>query len=300
MKQVSGVEFKPGSKEELLPDFDADFPYICTCSGLRDGNTVPWHWHTAVELFYVESGCLEYSTPSMQHRFPAGSGGLINTNVPHTARGSQTLFPVRQLLHLFDPMLIAGHHESLIEEKYVLPLTAAPQAELIALHPEDPIQAEILELLRRSYEIPSNAPGYELRIRAVLSDIWLRLLDAAAPQLAKKQRSSPASDQIKTILVHIHEHYAERLTVQELAKAVSISPRSCFNLFKTYLHTTPMEYVTSYRLRTACRMLVQTSESVTAISSACGLGSSSYFGKLFREKMGCTPLEYRGRHKNSP
>lgn len=40
-------------------------------------------------------------------------------------------------------------------------------------------------------------------------------------------------------------------------------------------------------------MLAKGHESVTVISHACGLGSSSYFGKVFREYAHCTPVEYR-------
>lgn len=293
MKNVDKVEFKPGSKEELLPDFDAAFPCIATCTGLREGVSAPWHWHKAAELFYMESGSLEYITPSSQHLFPAGTGGFININVPHMTRAYNVTSSDRQLLHLFDPALIAGHPGSRIEQKYVLPLTSSAQAEIIALDPEDPRQAELLELLKGSFTLSEQDPGYELRIRSVLSQIWLGLLETARPQLESKAKTDKASDQIKQMMVYVHEHYAEKISISQLAGAACISERSCFELFRSRLHTSPLEYIQSYRLRMACRMLAQTDEPITAVGSACGLGSSSYFGKVFREQMGCTPLEYR-------
>ena len=45
------------------------------------------------------------------------------------------------------------------------------------------------------------------------------------------------------------------------------------------------------RLQAACQMLARSEMSLTEIGRASGLGSSSYFGKLFREAMGCTPSE---------
>ena len=62
-----------------------------------------------------------------------------------------------------------------------------------------------------------------------------------------------------------------------------------FRVFHDCLHTTPVEYIKAYRLQAACRMLVRGQEPVTVISHACGLGSSSYFGKVFREYAHCTP-----------
>ena len=94
-------------------------------------------------------------------------------------------------------------------------------------------------------------------------------------------------------MVYIHEHYPEKITVPEIAAAAFLSERECFRLFRDCLHMTPVEYIKSYRLQIACQMLAGGREPVTAISHACGLGSSSYFGKVFREYAQCTPTQYR-------
>ncbi len=126
------VEFKPGSREELQPDFNESFPHIITQASFREGVSAPWHWHQAVELFYIESGTLEYITPGGQHLFHAGSGGFVNSNVLHATKGHQIRPGDGHLLHLFDPVLISGSPGSRIEETYVLPLTTAPELELLA------------------------------------------------------------------------------------------------------------------------------------------------------------------------
>lgn len=41
------------------------------------------------------------------------------------------------------------------------------------------------------------------------------------------------------------------------------------------------------------RLLTHTADSVTEISEACGFGTISYLGKMFHEKTGVTPSEYR-------
>ena len=74
MKNIHNIEFYNDSKEELLPGFANDFPYIASRAELDNyaGRYVPWHWHKAVELFYMESGSLEYDTPGGGVLFPAG------------------------------------------------------------------------------------------------------------------------------------------------------------------------------------------------------------------------------------
>lgn len=129
MRLVHSIEFWSGSKEEKLPAFSRDFPYIASRVELDRfvGGLVPWHWHKAIELFYMESGEVEYHTPKGKTVFPAGSGGMVNSNVLHMTRSNRKIDSNVQLLHIFDTSLIAGEEGSLIESKYIMPLIAAPQ-----------------------------------------------------------------------------------------------------------------------------------------------------------------------------
>lgn len=276
----------------MLPELDESFPCLTDRYGLYAGEMAPWHWHKGVELFYVESGCVEYIAPSERAVFTGGMGGMINANAPHMAEG------VREGVqhgHMFDPLLIAGSAGSWIEKKYVLPLVAAPQVEMIALTPDNPDHARALALLKESFGLDGEQPGYELRLRSALSEIWLELLKIAGPRLSQTQRGSRESEQLRLILVYIHEHYGEKLNVRGLARIAMISERACYSLFREHMHTSPMEYVETHRIRMACRMLAWSGASVADIGAACGLGAGGRFGQVFRKHMGCTPRQYRKR-----
>ena len=110
MKNIHNIEFYNGSKEELLPGFANDFPYIASRAYLDKyiGRSVPWHWHKAMELFYMESGALEYYTPGGKVCFPAGSGGLVNSNVLHATKAISQSEKNIPILHIFDASLLAG------------------------------------------------------------------------------------------------------------------------------------------------------------------------------------------------
>lgn len=295
MKNISSIAFHTGSKEELLPGFTNDFPYIASRSELDKyiGHYVPWHWHKAVELFYMESGSLEYHTPGGKILFPAGSGGLVNSNILHMTRAVSQIEKTSQLLHIFDVSLLGGNQGSQIEHKYITPVVTAPQLEIIPLFPGNSEEEKILERIREAFHFSSEEFGYEMRLREALSEIWLMLFELSRPILGKSEQPDKSNDKIKLLLVYIHEHYAEKISVAELAAAAYLSERECFRLFHNYLHTTPAEYIKTYRLQAACQMLANGSEPITVIGHACGLGSSSYFGKVFREYAHCTPLEYR-------
>ena len=117
--------------------------------------------------------------------------------------------------------------------------------------------------------------------------------------IEKKKTSTRANDRIKLMMVYVHENFADKITVSDLAKVGYISERDCFRVFQECLHMTPIEYITNYRLQKACYMLVHSKDTISAISQECGLGSGSFFGKTFREHMGMTPMEYRKKWRNS-
>ena len=272
MQIIHSIQLHSGSNEENLPGFTPEFPYIASRAELDHYREffVPWHWHKAVELFYMESGEIRYHTPGGTEVFPAGTGGMVNSNVLHMTEMLSRTEENVQYLHIFDPVLIAGAYGNLIEKKYVTPLAAASQLELIRLTPDIPEQAEILTMIRQAFRLDENEFGYE----------------ETAPD-------RKADDKIKTMMIYIHDHFAEKISVRDLAEAAFLSERECYRVFQSCLHMTPTEYLTSIRLQMACRMLAETRESVTDIGHACGLGSSSYFGKTFREHTGYAPLEYR-------
>lgn len=54
-----------------------------------------------------------------------------------------------------------------------------------------------------------------------------------------------------------------------------------------------MDYVNFYRIQIALEMLTSTTRTITEISEMCGFSSLSYFGKVFRQHTGVTPVQYR-------
>ena len=301
MKVVRSVQLKPGSYEEILPDFSPEFPYIASYVELHRhiGRQSPWHWHKEVEIFYMEEGELEYDTSGGKMCFAAGSGGFVNSNILHMTKVKEGVKTAVAKLHIFDPLFISGQAGSIIDQKYVMPLTASSGIEIIGLYPDNPEQKRLLELLRRSFELTEEEDAYEIRLRGLLSELWFEFLKMAEPLSGKDKYDNSSGEKIKMMMAFIHSHFSEKISVADIAAAGYVSERECFRIFQECLKMTPVEYMTGYRIQKACYGLAGNDEPVTAIGHACGLGSSSYFGKVFREHIGCTPVEYRRRWRNN-
>ena len=299
MRDIYNIEIQSGSKEEKLPGYTADFPYIAS-RGLLDrypGKTVPWHWHRTVELFYMKSGKLEYYTPNGTYFFQKGDCGFINSNILHKTKALPDTDENIQLLHLFDPYFIAGEQSSRIARKYVLPVISSPGFDVLMIPGEASETKQLAEKIRVSFDLDETETGYEIKLRECLSEIWLDLLTLAAPRIGENQAAAKTDSQIKNMMVYIQEHYAEKINVAMIAEDSYLSERECYRIFQKSIHMSPVEYLTNYRIQAACHMLTEDKENLTVIAQNCGFGSSSYFGKIFKECMGCTPLEYRKKVK---
>lgn len=244
MKNIQSIQLIEGSNEELLPGFSPDFPYIAS-RALLDRYlepATPWHWHRTVELFYMESGTLEYTTPNGKWVFPAGSGGFVNSNILHTSRiipsGGETV----QLLHLFEPELLSGGQASRIDSKYIRPLTAAAGIEMIVLSSDDAVQAELLKKIRAVFDLDEDSWGYEFTLRQQLAEIWLALFDLARPEMEQRSIARDSDEKMKAMMRYIHAHYPDSISVDALAKEAHISKRVCYRLFREQFGCTPAAY----------------------------------------------------------
>ena len=97
----------------------------------------------------------------------------------------------------------------------------------------------------------------------------------------------------------IYSHYSEKITLDDIAAAGAVSRSKCSKVFKQYLHKSPIDFLNLYRLEVATRLLKNTRESISSISSSCGFGQQSYFNRMFGRTYGCTPREYRDKFANA-
>ena len=65
--------------------------------------------------------------------------------------------------------------------------------------------------------------------------------------------------------------------------------------FKSQVHMTLIEYINYYRIGAACDQLLSGSEPVSSIATGCGYSNISYFNRMFRKYMHCTPEKSTGK-----
>ena len=283
------------------PIISEGFPYWVNHYPLHAApdHSYPWHWHTELELFYIHEGAIDYYVPSGLFRAQQGDVGLINSGALHMTRCSQNQISIAAE-HIFSPIFISAGSGSDIETKYVLPITNSA-LDLVLLPAASPIAQQIRPLMQQIYDVcQQKEPGFEILTRSLISEVWLLFYQYIESRgLLYHSDGSTDSRRVKEMMHYIHQHYASKITLDDIAQAAHIGARECCRCFQRQLGLSPFEYLIDYRIGIACTMLRQTDLSIMDIANQSGFSGSSYFGKLFKEKLHCSPSYYRRKCKKN-
>lgn len=106
-----------------------------------------------------------------------------------------------------------------------------------------------------------------------------------------------ADPQMAAAIGAIHADPAARWTVRALAERAGMSRTTFTQRFKETVGTSPVEYLTRWRMLLAADRLATSGEAVSAIAFSLGYESESAFGNAFKRVMGASPRRY-GRDRD--
>ncbi len=98
----------------------------------------------------------------------------------------------------------------------------------------------------------------------------------------------------------IEERYAESVRVEEIARAVFLSPDRFTEVFAQSVGRTPRDYLRYLRIEKAKSLLRAGELSVTEVAQASGFGDPAYFARAFRATVGSSPTDWKKlQHANT-
>lgn len=118
--------------------------------------------------------------------------------------------------------------------------------------------------------------------------------------LEKAREKRNLSVTLKRALQFMENHFAEPMSLEQVADILGIAPASLSRLFSEELGTGFARTLIEYRLKRAKELLRQGSVSVKEVSIACGYQDPNYFARLFKNWIGMTPTEYMDFLKKNP
>jgi len=282
-----------------------EFPIIVKEGGCIDPQ-VPisdLHIHDSLEVGYCHEGSGIFVVGEKVFPYAQGDIVIINDYELHEPRNNAG-HPIRHAFVWMDPVRLVGvmaaEADCLRTDRL-----CGPNFRNILPEREYP---NIAYCVRRIIEeMTSKAGDYRSMVRSLTWTLMLHLsrMDGLAEE-HPAPRSRDALLRVAPALHYLPRHLSSPLDIPRLAEMCHTSVTHFHRLFSMAVSTTPLNYLTSLRIRMASALLVSTGEPIINIAADVGYSALCSFNRNFRVIMGMSPREYRqaaragqgsGRHK---
>lgn len=273
-----------------------EFPVLVSHEALSsyERHTFLWHWHAELEWTYILEGEICYQINEHTFHLKQGQGLLCNTNVLHMGK-AENEEDCRYISITAHPRMFRGFENSFLSRQYMDPVTDNHTFAHVLFEGKDDWEIQVLNRLKQIEELYQHrSQNFEFQIYLLLMENWLAVWQNAWGHLEASEESTAESrnmQRLKTIFRYLHEHYAEKITLQDIASQVNICEAECCRLFKKYMKTSLFDYLLDYRVERSTAILLESS--VTEAAELSGFSSPAYYTKVFKERMGCTPKMYK-------
>jgi AraC family transcriptional activator of pobA len=265
---------------------------------VRQGqNIMSLHWHEHLEWIVMIRGQAVFHIDSHPVHVVPGDILFVPPSGLHVGY-SLVDEPLEYVSMVFNASLFRDYARDPLHERVVLPFLKG-EASLPYLLPN----IEEAKLTNYRSLIHQAIDSFEKKDAAapLIAKSYLYLLftllaqQFPPPPSAKKlyDPTSPSMNRFKELFRHIEAHYAEKLTVEQAAKLVSLNPYHFCKTFKKLTGRTFIEYVNVCRVKEAERLLLETDLNITEIAGQVGCGNPNYFTKLFKQHTGIVPSQLR-------
>lgn len=250
---------------------------------------IPLHWHDEIQFVLIVKGEAIFQVNEDWILVKEGDGLFINSGCLHMAQDKEQSGCVYICLNI-SPYFVVSQE---LYTTYVKPYIQATNLPYLYLDANEIWAKNILDAILKIYQlIEQKSQYYEIDITIQLALIWKNLIDNGF-NLEYVQTEIVKSQRMKQMLSWIHEHYAEKILLEDIARAGQLSRSECCRYFKRFLKCTPLNYVIDYRIQKSLSLLQQDDCNITEVAYQVGFNSTSYFIKAFRDSMNMTPLAYK-------
>ena len=132
----------------------------------------------------------------------------------------------------------------------------------------------------------------ELTVQGVLA-VHREMVAYFTEHMARLKKEKVISRSVVRCMEYIDLHLHSKITVEDLAEEVGLSPSYLSVLFKEETGLAVSEYITNQGIDIAKNMLLHSDYTSSEIASFLNFSTQSHFIQVFKKKEGMTPNEYR-------
>ena len=270
---------------------EASFPVQKYITQLNtDAPTVMLHWHEEAELTLITEGDCIYQIDLADYEVKAGDLLFVPPLLLHSIsqNASETVSSETYVFHM---NFLGGNSTDICSTRYLTPIMNQEFCVPCLITPEHPAYVSLRKIFSQITSLYNEAViGYELALKSLFLQAVFLLLQYRKENASADTRVS--SDKLKQVLDYIELHYAEPITVSELAKLCYFSDYHFMRFFKKHMSMTCVEYINNLRLEKSVELFEKGNFSILDVSLSVGFHNLSYFHRAFKKKYHMTPRTF--------
>ncbi len=268
-------------------DLSPDFLYTHRCLRTASGRD---HSHDFIELVLILGGDGVFCVDGQLLSVRRGDVLILNPGTRHHGVAGSG----RETLEEFYLSFTNIHFRTLDANRFLVP------GDSVLVHPED---KTFLRLSRLADSITSEASSCQAGQYAMLKSYLTQMLlilyrEYAAPESSSGRYLFDADGKkyvAEQVMEYMEQHYSEKLSLDQVAQTMYLSPFYLSRLFKNETGDTPMNYLIRVRMRRAGELLrSQRHTSIQDVARCVGYEDAYHFSKAFKKHYGMPPSKYRG------
>ncbi len=278
------------NEEKCIKLNQLDPTLLYVCKGTRRKEIEVAHSHEYIEIAFVLSGKGKYNIDHVVYEVEEGDVLILNPGVLHQAIPTED--GERGMTEYF-----VGCTNVQIE---CMEYNHFPK-----LNPGNILktQGEVKQRLFRIFtsmdtESVGNKEGMEFMLKAYMVQLILVIARSFNAKQNKDEEKMMETINVKDvteqIVNYLEDHYKEKISLEQLAENVYVSPFYISKIFKSETGDAPIRRLISIRLEKAKELLINNSKlSIQEVAEEVGYNDVYHFSKLFKKKYGIAPSQMR-------
>ena len=269
-------------------DLNPTFLFACQLS--RSSTPEAAHSHDFCEIALMLSGEGHFVVDGKWCTVKKGDVLLLNPGTVHQCTYSSPLSPLVEFYISFTDIRLRGMERNQIR---------FPGRELL-LHPAEKTFVLLSRLCAQiQAESQGRQPGRYFMLKAYVTQMILLLYreQAAAPSAQGAGYEFESTNKryvVEQIVDYLDNHYNEKISLDQIARNMYLSPFYISKIFKSETGDTPINHLIRVRMEKARKLLDQNKNaSIQDIAICVGYDDAYHFSKLFKKHFGQSPSQYR-------
>lgn len=155
---------------------------------------------------------------------------------------------------------------------------------------------DLRDLLLQIYNSSGSQPYAQARMAGGLYLLLAYLMEHASTATASDE---PSTGYLRYALDFVAGNYSRDISIEEIAHSAGISRSGLYRAFVKHMGVSPVQYLTSLRIRQACSLLQRGDLTVEGVAYSVGFDDALYFSRVFRAHTGRSPRQYAQEHRHS-